>query len=119
MRSDVTLSEWIEALESGRYRKGIGALRFDTLNGYRHCCLGVLCEIAETRWDGLSSANLDMRSSKDVQPALFGSEIRDLLMGVIDHPDGDRRRVDVHLMQLNDAGDGTYTDVVKFLRNLP
>lgn len=125
MRTDVTLSEWIEALESGMYRKAIGALRLETLNGWRHCCLGVLCELAGTRWRAYSSFNLDMGSSKDIQPPLFGPEIGDLLMSWVDLDDDDhrrrvRRRVDVELMKLNDgSGDEDFTAVVKFLRNLP
>lgn len=34
--------KWVEALRSGKYKQGQGALR--TGDGY--CCLGVLCELA-------------------------------------------------------------------------
>ena len=40
---DVTREEWIEALESGKYRKGQGVLLSES-DG-RMCCLGVLSEL--------------------------------------------------------------------------
>lgn len=35
-------AQWLDALRSGRFKQGAGALNF----GGRHCCLGVLCEVA-------------------------------------------------------------------------
>lgn len=44
---------WIDALRSGEYNQGEGALR---TNDNRFCCLGVLCDIAAVNekwaWDG-------------------------------------------------------------------
>lgn len=38
---------WIEALESGKYMQGSGALcRSNGINGMEYCCLGVACEVA-------------------------------------------------------------------------
>jgi hypothetical protein len=34
--------KWVEALRSGKYSQGTGALN----NGNKYCCLGVLCEIS-------------------------------------------------------------------------
>lgn len=75
MRTDVTVDEWIAALESGRYRKARGSLRMSTpKGGFRHCCLGVLCELAGTTW--LDDYNRDVESSVTiVNPAQFGPEI--------------------------------------------
>lgn len=40
-------ARWVAALRSGRYRQGTGSLtRFDAEGRPRHCCLGVLCEVA-------------------------------------------------------------------------
>lgn len=33
---------WIDALRSGKYRKGVGVLNRND----RYCCMGVLCEVA-------------------------------------------------------------------------
>ena len=41
MRQEIA-TKWAEALESGEYEQGHGALAFSN----RHCCLGVLCELA-------------------------------------------------------------------------
>ncbi len=41
-------AKWIEALESGRYKKGKGYLRKED----EFCCLGVLCDIHDpSRWE--------------------------------------------------------------------
>lgn len=37
-------ARWIEALESGKYRKGTGQLRSITSS---YCCLGVLCDLLD------------------------------------------------------------------------
>ena len=37
---------WIEALRSGNFKQGTGALASVALDGsVKHCCLGVLCEL--------------------------------------------------------------------------
>ena len=39
---------WVKVLRSGEYRQGYGNLKTCDANGvYRHCCLGVLCEMAK------------------------------------------------------------------------
>jgi hypothetical protein len=37
---------WVNALRSGRYKQGRGALRRITGSGEEYCCLGVLCQLA-------------------------------------------------------------------------
>lgn len=40
-------ARWLKALRSGKYRQGTGHLKKTTITGEaRHCCLGVLCELA-------------------------------------------------------------------------
>lgn len=42
-------AQWVTALRSGEYVQGVGALRSLTIHGdIGYCCLGVLCELAET-----------------------------------------------------------------------
>jgi hypothetical protein len=36
---------WVEALRSGQYRKGVGALKKVIKKKSYYCCLGVLCDI--------------------------------------------------------------------------
>src|SRR5438093_12569523 len=38
--------DWIERLRSGLYAQGQRRLRRDTISEPKHCCLGVLCELA-------------------------------------------------------------------------
>lgn len=50
-------ARWLEALRSGRYRQGLGALRPSST---RFCCLGVLCDILEPEgWR--QSSNMDFK----------------------------------------------------------
>lgn len=54
---DATVKErWVEALTSGKFTQGSGALRTTWPAMVRHCCLGVLCELyhqatEEGEWD--------------------------------------------------------------------
>lgn len=41
---NVTKKEWVEALRSGKYAQGKAALKYKT---GEHCCLGVLCDLAD------------------------------------------------------------------------
>lgn len=42
------LQLWVDALESGEYKQGVGALadRFNSSEEWQYCCLGVACEVA-------------------------------------------------------------------------
>lgn len=47
---------WVRALLSGKFKQGKGSLaKVDRRNVLRHCCLGVLCEIAAK--DGIVKRN--------------------------------------------------------------
>ena len=37
---------WVKALRSGKYKQGYKQLKTVSTKGDRHCCLGVLCELA-------------------------------------------------------------------------
>jgi hypothetical protein len=53
---------WIEALKSGEYKKGIGALGVETEGEWSYCCLGVGCKalhIDETYERGYSYKLMD------------------------------------------------------------
>jgi hypothetical protein len=40
------IQKWVDALRSGEFKQGYGQLRDETFNNeYRHCCLGVACEV--------------------------------------------------------------------------
>lgn len=47
MNPDVKV-KWIEALRSGEYEQAVGTLTYikPDDSGFKHCCLGVLCELA-------------------------------------------------------------------------
>jgi hypothetical protein len=44
-------ARWLEALRSGRYKRGKGVLRRETPKGSEFCCLGVACDLTDPdRW---------------------------------------------------------------------
>ena len=45
------MREWVEALRSGTYMQGSGALRRQTIKGEKFCCLGVFCNVFEKSVD--------------------------------------------------------------------
>lgn len=42
----ITKKEWVDALKSGKYKKGIGVLRRDDT----YCCLGVFSDLLGGKW---------------------------------------------------------------------
>lgn len=51
--------KWLEALRSGKYKQGVGALRRETLEGEKFCCLGVLCDIVDSSmWKAIGNPKL-------------------------------------------------------------
>jgi len=43
--------KWLKALRSGKFKKGIQALRVKGNKSYSYCCLGVLCQITDpSKW---------------------------------------------------------------------
>lgn len=39
-------ADWTAALRSGEYKQGRRRFRIESAGGVKHCCLGVLCEVA-------------------------------------------------------------------------
>lgn len=39
------MKRWVNALRSGKYKQGTGALRQETKTTTKFCCLGVLCDL--------------------------------------------------------------------------
>lgn len=58
-------AKWVEALRSGKYRQARSALIDNHPMGKAFCCLGVLCDVLGTQWDG-----------EDEQGLLNGVEVR-------------------------------------------
>lgn len=127
MRADVTVDEWVAALESGAYHHNIGSLRveqpgFSTL----HCCLGVLLDIAGCRWAPQPSRiNQGQMVCVEIDEGgsipfasfdLLGPEIA----GVLNHPvpDSDSQVGHDLLVAVNDESEEGYVPAIKVLRRL-
>lgn len=70
-------NKWIEALRSGKYKQGKGALRTGDIENPHYCCLGVLCAISlekikgEVMWEkGFLPSSLEDYVCFDIQKSL-------------------------------------------------
>lgn len=65
MRKDIA-QKWVDALRSGKYVQTQAVLTRNTEDGPRHCCLGVLCELAVASGDiDITVNNRDHHTSYD------------------------------------------------------
>ena len=105
------LKKWVEALRSGRYKQGKGALCY---NKDKYCCLGVLCEVAGLRYKKNTSGyksyvfriykNLNLSSENSIPNGhplakLLGKE-QDLLI------------------EMNDRDDFTFNEIANWIEDI-
>ena len=105
-------TRWVEALESGKYKKGkyglFGPLPFSLFaqveQGY--CCLGVLADITgDLLHNGIKGYVLEDTGAKNFVD--LGAELTSKL-GLCDH--------EGFLVDLNDSND-TFKEVVEYIKN--
>ena len=105
---------WAKALRSGEYVQGNGFLKTSNVDGgnVRHCCLGVLCEIAIK--DGVQCPVVDgIHSLTNLRTHHYGVERNHtavphevLAWSGLKHPLGFLPKDDAFLCRLNDGGMG-------------
>jgi hypothetical protein len=88
---------WIEALRSGRYEQGRGALRTHHLSGDRFCCLGVLADVV-----GLQP--ITNRSWLGGSVSMYGNANGEPVSSLLDVEVGLPQRTAGTLARMNDAG---------------
>lgn len=132
MRDDVTIDEWVAALESGRYNHGKGRLfRRERRRRAEHCCLGVLLDLAGAKWkvakeDGCTPGArrcVALGSTTDIPPGwrrLLGPEIEKALNRLVPNPHHGGKLMLAHdtLMNVNDLSEDGYVAAIKVLRQL-
>lgn len=93
--------KWVEALRSGNYQQGEGALKADTEDGLVYCCLGVLCEIMvnDKAWQLQETSTGPIYGLMNRNTAYLPDFIRD---EVFNHTAD--ASIDMILAQANDAG---------------
>ncbi len=62
---------WIEALKSGKYQKGVGALGVEKDGEWTYCCLGVGCKVLKVSTHPFSKNYVKLFLSSTVNPAVF------------------------------------------------
>lgn len=119
MREEVKQA-WIEALESGKYRKNVGSLRRTGAQGECFCALGVLCDISglgvwgepdeegETGYEVMGE--VDWIGVPQAVREWAGTSVRMPFAGV-----GDRRAT---VSGLNDNG-ASFAEIAAMLRATP
>ncbi len=102
---DTFVVEWVEALESDRYKKGKGALRD---NDDRMCCLGVACDILpEVNWKDTGPFDWIATYGGDYSASRLPRSLQRHL--------GLSNGTMESLISLNDTND-TFEPIVKYLR---
>lgn len=101
------IQKWIEALRSGRYDQGRGALNRDN----KFCCLGVVCDISDLgQWespeDGFTIEYV-VGINRDA------AKLPISVMGLI----GIDRAIQSHLIQMNDSG-MSFKEIADYLEEL-
>jgi hypothetical protein len=113
--------EWTQALRSGEYEQGEGALRQDGDDGtLKHCCLGVLCDIVKDRvggqWREWSSKEyeFELEDEMDAPPHKSVAHTEFLPDVVVSMADLPGQEVEVGDTFLTNHNDGTHTDKKNF-----
>lgn len=118
------LRRWVEALESGRYRQARHYLAVDTGNGWRHCALGVACQLAADDHavdvEEIGDHGQTVRVF-DSESDMLSATVADWLgcgvvIGVSDGPLFDVETTSGHVTELNDAG-MTFAEIAAALRD--
>ena len=95
-------TRWIEALESGKYTQGVGALNSDGC----FCCLGVLCDVIDpNEWTPTENTRMRFRGVCYSLPF----EVRTLMRL--------KQQYENRLMGMNDVGK-TFLEIAAYLRKL-
>ncbi|MEB3367383.1 hypothetical protein [Saccharopolyspora mangrovi] len=110
-------NHWIEALESGRYRPGTGALRETRADGGdSFCCLGVLADLIKPEaWRGKCDDQLGSSLWRHGETDTFSG------LGLLRQDIGESVGLDLvqqkRLAELNDAADPpSYEAVVSYIK---
>lgn len=99
--------KWLEALRSGEYEQGRGALQ----KGGMFCCLGVLCEVA-VKEDIIPPPSIDVFDT-----ATYDGSYRVTIPGAVSDWAFELRRGDEvsNLMQMNDSGKNSFSDIADYI----
>lgn len=71
-------AKWLKALRSGEYKQAKSALKEKSEDGFKHCCLGVACEVVKAKIivkniPGFIESSQDVRGIRKVPTVLRGS----------------------------------------------
>lgn len=117
------LDDWADALESGDYTQGRSVLADHAVDGtWKHCCLGVLCEVLEKRnllpegwvWNGLSVVDT---LNGNVWSAVPPSAVMRVAFGAANDAAETRSRFADMFARANDAYGKSFADIAQEIRN--
>lgn len=106
------IRKWIDALRSGDYKQGRGALCSDK---NKYCCLGVACELLPKKFKGIwiedkedNSWNLTINGDED---AHFGGDLPNEILNYI----GINCYIQNDLINLNDLNKLSFKQIAKYI----
>lgn len=109
--------EWVEALESGRYRQITGSLAMTSIstNDIGYCCLGVACDVFKDRL-GLEVGEDRGEISFDGNIACLPEEVHNFLGLPDTEVHWEEMNRFVHVTQLNDVYELTFPEIAAIIR---
>ena len=103
--------KWVDALRSGKYKQGHTVLRDKNDN---YCCLGVLCDISNAKWDS-DGLNEYVTRGATIYPNR--ENIGKAAMNTLeqDYVTGDS--VGTHLWRMNDDENISFTQIADWIEH--
>lgn len=105
------MTKWVNALRSGKYKRGKGKLRKVVCGVERHCCLGVLCDIspeASKKWsfDEASKKYEFICADNDTESESIPARVMNWAGMESDHR---------HLAAINDSGKYNFNQIADII----
>jgi hypothetical protein len=104
---------WVDALRSGKYRKGKGYLKHTKSDGeVYYCCLGVLCELSPSEGRRLPDGVYEFRDGMSAYPP---QEVKEWAGLVRDNPRVPWRGDTATLADINDNTEASFADIADLI----
>lgn len=111
-------TEWLEALESGKYEQHIGSLGKIYDNKKSFCCLGVACKIFQNKFNLKIRYDIMDRIIFNNETACLAGELDDLRRLLKLKSGNGKIDEESCLAQMNDAGK-SFEEIAAFIRKNP
>lgn len=112
---------WVEALESGKFRQTTEKLSRKDKGRWKHCCLGVACELSGVKREDTSYGTREYDYSDEELPAFVAEWLTNDAWNInpvvaVKPADDGSERAPSSLAELNDQYDWTFKEIAALIR---